>query len=474
MAEPSFVASGAYLEGSGTSAAVAVPAGTAAGRVALVAIFMDGNPLAVNPTPPTGFALAPGAPVQIPATSGSHSLYLYWKRLAGADAGTWTFTWAEGRYREAQAHLYTDVVATGTPFDPSPGAAFDTTSSTITPAVSCASAGPDRRLIFTATNWGGGTWTAPTSHTKRMQGGAGVITLTDRSWPTASSTGSVTATCTSSDKRNAWLGALIGTTPDSSGISGELAASLPALGATVDGTATVTGTAAATLPSLTATAAGTATVAGQVSATLPALGAELVAAATVAGQATAALPALTGAATGTATVTGQPAAVLPALTGHADGSVTARAALAAGLPALSAALEGTAETAGGLLAATLPPLGGSLQAAARATGGLAGTLPALTGQLDASARTAGALAAGLPALTATVQGDVIAPTGILAARLPSLTGALTGTSAATDLPDATMHVGAPALGWPVSRPHAGWPVKPARTGWNVRPPHLGE
>lgn len=277
MAEPTYISSGTYFDGASTSPAFAVPAGTSAGRVVLIPIFIDGNPLPSNPTPPAGFALAPGMPVQIPATSGSHSLYLYWKRLTGSDAGTYAFTLPASRYLEAQAHLYDNVVASGTPFDPSPGAAFETTNSTTTPVVSCTSAGPDRRLIHTATNWAGGTWTAGTGHTKRMQGGAGVITLTDRSWPTAGPTGNVTATCTGSDKRNAWLGALIGTTPDAVAVEGELDAALPALDGQASGTVTARGSLAAALPPLGGTLTGDATVTGTTNALLPALTGQLTA-----------------------------------------------------------------------------------------------------------------------------------------------------------------------------------------------------
>ncbi|MDF5758607.1 hypothetical protein [Spongiactinospora sp. TRM90649] len=210
MTAPSFVSAGTYLAGSGASAAVAVPSGTAATRLAVVSMFLDGNVQTV--TPPSGFLEAENSPSQITGIGGAHGFHTFWKRLTGADAGTWSFTWPSSTYREAIATLYQDVIGSGTPFDSPTNAAQDTGASTVSPAVAVTSLGPDRLLIWGGTNWSGGTWTAPSGHTKRAQGGAGVFSLSDRPWPTASSTGPVTGSCTGSDKRTAWLGALIGTT----------------------------------------------------------------------------------------------------------------------------------------------------------------------------------------------------------------------------------------------------------------------
>lgn len=210
MTAPSFVAAGTYLSGSAASAAVAVPSGTAAGRLAIVSMFLDGNVQTV--TPPAGFFEAENSPSQITGVGGAHGLHVFWKRLTGADAGTWTFTWPSSTYREAIATLYQDVVATGTPFDSPTATAQDTANGTVSPAVAVTSLGPDRLLVWGGTNWAGGTWTAPTGHTKRAQGGAGVFTITDGAWPVASATGPVSGSCTGNNKRTAWLGALIGTT----------------------------------------------------------------------------------------------------------------------------------------------------------------------------------------------------------------------------------------------------------------------
>lgn len=275
MAEPSFVAAGTYLAGSAANAAVAVPAGTADGRFVAVTLFMDGAALSPAPTPPAGFQVAPGAPILIASGSGAHSLYVWWKRLTGADAGTYTFTWTGSRYREAIATLWQDVVATGDPWDLPTDWATDLTSATVTPPVDVTSLGPDRRLIWAATNWGGGTWTAPSGFTKRAQGGAGVHTICDRSWPTASNTGNITGTCTGNDKRHAWLGALIGTTPDAVAVEGELDTTLPAIAGQAAGTVIVRGLLSGGLPALGGTLTGHATVTGATTALLPPLASSL-------------------------------------------------------------------------------------------------------------------------------------------------------------------------------------------------------
>lgn len=213
MAAPAFAVSGTFLSGdTGTAVNVAVPSGVVNGSVIGVAMFLDSS--ATVTALPSGFAHAEGSPVQLPAGGGQHSFVLVWKRATGADSGTYDFTISSAVYREAQAHRYTDVVASGTPFDSPTSSATDTANGTVTPAVSIDTAGSDRLLIHGGTNWSGGTWTAPSGFTKRMDAGFGVVTLSDKAQAAQGSSGSVTATCTGSDKRSAWLGALIGTTSE--------------------------------------------------------------------------------------------------------------------------------------------------------------------------------------------------------------------------------------------------------------------
>lgn len=193
---------------SGTSVAVAAPAGVVANSVVIIPIFLDGGAQTV--TPPAGWAEAENSPVNV--TGGSHGLHVLWHRASGSEAGPYTFSWPTSTYRSTFASRWENVVTSGTPFDSPTGSAEDNTSTTVTPAVSTTSLGADREDIFFGTNWSGGTWTAPSGFTKQREGVDQVLVLCSHDHPTAGSTGSLTATCTGSDKRTAWVGALIGTT----------------------------------------------------------------------------------------------------------------------------------------------------------------------------------------------------------------------------------------------------------------------
>lgn len=174
-------------------------------------LFLDGAAQTVTPPDGTWFE-AENSPQNV--TGGSHGLHVFWHRATGSESGTYgNFTWGSSTYRSGFATRWDNVVASGTPFDSPTGGAQDNANSTTTPAVSTTSLGPDRQDVFYGTNWSGGTWTAPTSFTKQREGTDQVIVLCTHDHPTAGSTGSTTATCTGSDKRTAWIGALIGTTP---------------------------------------------------------------------------------------------------------------------------------------------------------------------------------------------------------------------------------------------------------------------
>jgi len=210
MAAPTFGASGTYLDGDAATANVPVPSGVASGSVILVAMFLDGT-VSVTAAP-SGFTQAENSPI-VHVAPGAHRFALYWKRATGSDTGTYDFTLSGSTYREVQAHRYESVVSSGTPFDsPTDWADPGDVNDTVSPPVDITTAGADRLLIHAATNWAGGTWTAPTGFTKRMQGAFGVVTLADKTQASAGPSGSITATCTGNDKRTAWLGGLIGTT----------------------------------------------------------------------------------------------------------------------------------------------------------------------------------------------------------------------------------------------------------------------
>ena len=213
MAEPTYAAIGTTLSGTSSSMNVDVPAGVVADSGVVVVAHVDG---AVTVTGmPSGFANAPNSPVQVNAGgSGTHRLYVMWKRATGSDSdgGTYDFTLSGSTYRQVVAIRIADMVTSGDPWDFTNSAESGNSNVTATPAVSGTSTGADRLLFWAATNWAGPGFTPPTNFIERWDTGDRVATVATRSWPTAGATGSVTGTAASADKSGAWLGALIGTT----------------------------------------------------------------------------------------------------------------------------------------------------------------------------------------------------------------------------------------------------------------------
>lgn len=291
MVAPSWAASGTALSDTSATPAFAVPAGMVAGQVAVVCFFVNGA-TDQNVAPPDGtWEAAPDSPVQ----ASNHWLYVYAHRAAGNESGTYTFTLDGSVFIEGQAHRYTDCVTTSSVFDSDTAAAVDNTGGTDSPAVTVTTGGANRLLLHAATNWSGGTWTASSGFTTRQQPPVGLSTLSDKTQAVAGSSGSVVAVSTNSDKRTAWLGAL-----------------LPA-------SSTVTGTAVATLGGLSGTAAAVRTVLATAASGLGALTGMAAAGRTVAGVAAGNLGSLTGGATALRTVTGAASGQLGGLTGTARG-----------------------------------------------------------------------------------------------------------------------------------------------------------
>jgi|SRR5690349_2488660 len=207
MVAPSWLSKGADVSTSTAAPSFAVPAGAAAGKIAIVTMFLDIAATTVNSVP-SGFSLVPGSPVD----AVNHHQYKYWKRLTGADSGTYDFGLSASVFIEGAAELYDNCVGSGNPFDPNPGAAIDNTAGSASPPVGTDSVGPDRLTIHTATCWAGGTWTPPSTFTKRINTPVGLITTSDKQQSSQGPSGSLSATTTTSDKRTAHVIDLIGTT----------------------------------------------------------------------------------------------------------------------------------------------------------------------------------------------------------------------------------------------------------------------
>lgn len=207
---PAWASSGTYLDGSGAGANIPAPAGVGADDIVIAVLYVDGA-TDQNVTAPAEWFAAEGSPVEQgnPVFDPANArLYVYWHRAAGAESGPYAFTWDSSVYRECQAHRYEDVAPTGTPFDSPTDTAEDASNGSTTPAVDVTTAGADRLLVHAVTCWAGGTWTAGTGFTKRMQGGFGLASCFDKTQAAAGASGPVTATVTGSNRRTAWLGAL--------------------------------------------------------------------------------------------------------------------------------------------------------------------------------------------------------------------------------------------------------------------------
>lgn len=215
MAAPTYGTAGTYYENFGTTApAFAAPASVVADSIVVIVTYLDG---VADPgiTLPGGFAHAEGSPVYIPTSSSpsqNHRLVVAWHRASGSESGPYTFTLGTSVYVSGQAHRYDGCVTTGTPIDSPTASDGSVTNSTTSPPIAVTTQGADRLVLHAATSWAGGTWTAPTGFALRQQGGFGSSTVADKSQAAAGGTGSVSATVSGSDKMQAWLGALIGTT----------------------------------------------------------------------------------------------------------------------------------------------------------------------------------------------------------------------------------------------------------------------
>lgn len=223
MAIPVFGSIGALYGNTSAAPAPAVPASVAAGDFIVIYMFVDDT--ATITGLPAGFVHATGSPISVAAGAGfgEHYFVKVWKRATGADAGTYAFTLSASVFAFAQAVRYTSVVASGNPFDEEVWTRIGPPPSATVPGLSVTSLGPDRLLIYGASNHNGdaGTWSAPSTFTQRSSGGAGVtnIEVSDKALAVAGGSGTVAATHTQSGYWGAFLSALIGTTAGGGGIT---------------------------------------------------------------------------------------------------------------------------------------------------------------------------------------------------------------------------------------------------------------
>jgi hypothetical protein len=205
---PVFQTIGAQLQTSSASPAVAAPTGVAANDIIVISMLVDGLPTVS--ALPSGFAHVTGSPIAIVSGGGSHSQVIAWKRATGADTGPYTFTLSGSTYVNGAASRYSGCITTGSPWEIDTDFAETTgVNGTATPSLEITTTGPNRMLYWSATNWTGGNWTPPTGFTERRDSGDKNTTSADMVQVSAGLSGAVIGTCAGSDKRTAFLGALI-------------------------------------------------------------------------------------------------------------------------------------------------------------------------------------------------------------------------------------------------------------------------
>lgn len=192
---------------SAASRAATVPAGAAVGDV-MVAFLECWNAAVTALTPPTGFTqkgTSGSDGCTFSSGDGQARCYVFWKRLTGADTGSYTFSWTGSKWATLQVMGFSGCVASGDPFDavatPVTGTFGSITSMSLT---TTDAAGV---LLYTIYNDSSGTHTPPTGFTETADVDSGSM-----GYKLASSSGSVTvsgASVSSSSAAGAWAGALL-------------------------------------------------------------------------------------------------------------------------------------------------------------------------------------------------------------------------------------------------------------------------
>jgi len=179
--------------GSAASSVVTLPASIAANDVCVVTIYKE-NLAAV--TPPAGFTEKTGTGVP-PAVGSQQAQYTFWKRMAGGESGTVTFSWTGAAFQTWTCDRVSGCVTSGDPIEAIAGASSNT-STTAEPAVSLASTSANSLLYHAACNFLGGDSqsAAPSGFTER-QDTLDVLASNTKDNTAGGATGSLSGTWTS-------------------------------------------------------------------------------------------------------------------------------------------------------------------------------------------------------------------------------------------------------------------------------------
>lgn len=194
-------------DSSGASCTVPVPAGAAAGDIAILAIELWETYNVATFTWPTGFA---GNEIISTSTGGIEKLRVAWKRLSAGDTGSYVPTWTGGnQWNQGDCILITGGIASGNPIEDSD---FTTATGTTMPNIPAVVTATLPFLVHIIANENAASGTPPTSYTEVQEGD--YIRLNYRI-PGVS--GSHTAPGGSISVSSAKIGALIAIKPEPTG-----------------------------------------------------------------------------------------------------------------------------------------------------------------------------------------------------------------------------------------------------------------
>jgi hypothetical protein len=194
--------------GSVTSGAMPIPSGVVAGSTCVVAFGLEWSA-----TAPTSFAPPASGGTwthvsTLDQTGGDFTRqYIYEYRAAGSESGTWTFTWTNNAFHTGSAHRITGAASAGSIFD----AGFDhevaASNQTDAPTTQLTTLGDERLVVWFVLGIGGdAVWTPPSGFTEVFE-----QTNLSAAWivqAAAGSTGALTGSNGTADRKIAFLGAV--------------------------------------------------------------------------------------------------------------------------------------------------------------------------------------------------------------------------------------------------------------------------
>lgn len=173
MASPSIAQVGLIAGGpDAADLSIPVPAGVAADDIVVLILYIESDTAI---TLPAGFALLDM--VENNSVGKDHRMHVAWKRATGADTGVYTIIHAVA-WRQGIALRIAGAVTTGNPFVPTPVTGVTAAGATTTPPLALTTTSDDTLLLYIASGWDDGSYTAIPSWTEDFDSGAfGIYSL---------------------------------------------------------------------------------------------------------------------------------------------------------------------------------------------------------------------------------------------------------------------------------------------------------